>query len=390
MVCIEQSQVESIGAHFQSLADPRHPKNRRHLLVDVMVISVCGVIVGCEGPTAIERWARAKRDWLQRILALPNGIPSHDCIRRLLSALKPEAFQKCFEKWIASCLNDPSDGPPDEEAGVPLIAIDGKTLRRSHDRAAGLGPLHLVSAWAADHGVSLGQVATDEKSNEITAIPALLDQIDVQGTITTIDAMGCQKDITQKVIDGGGDYVLAVKQNQPKLYDAIDSFFESHWADHDWAGGPCHRSETHEQGHGRIEDRYYYLAKVPADVPVFAAWPGLRAIGMAIRVTEKAGETTEEVRYYIASAYLSGHQFAQAVRGHWRIENTLHWQLDVTFREDDSRVRERRLTNNLAWLRRFAISLLKRHPSSHSVKGKVQMAGWNNDFLLQVLTGKGV
>jgi len=390
MVRIEASQVESIVEHFQSLVDPRHTKNRRHLLVDVIVISVCGVIVGCEGPTAIERWARAKQDWLQRILELPNGIPSHDCIRRVLLALKPEAFQRCFEKWMASCLKVASDSQPAEDSAARQIALDGKTLRRSHDRASGLGPLHLVSAWAADQGVSLGQVATEEKSNEITAIPALLDHLNVQGTITTIDAMGCQKDIAQKVIDGGGDYVLAVKENQPKLYEAIESFFASQGANYDGADGRCHRSETHEQSHGRMEDRYYYLAKIPEDVSVFSAWPGLRAIGRAIRVTKKEGKTTEAVRYYIVSAYLRGRRFAQAVRGHWSIENTLHWQLDVTFREDDSRVRERRLTNNLAWLRRFAISLLKRHPSSHSIKGKVQMAGWNNDFLLQVLTGKGV
>jgi predicted transposase YbfD/YdcC len=389
-VRVEQSHVESIIEHFQSLADPRHTKNRRHLLVDVIVLSVCGIIVGCEGPTAIERWAEAKRDWLEQILKLPNGIPSHDCIRRILLALKPEAFQKCFEKWIVSCLMTASDSGPGKDTPARQIAIDGKTLRRSHDRASGLGPLHLVSAWAADQGVSLGQVATEEKSNEIKAIPELLDQINVQDTIITIDAMGCQKDIAQKILDGRGDYVLAVKQNQPKLYEAIESFFESHWDDNDWVGGPCRRHETHEQGHGRTEDRYYYLAKIPRDTFIFSQWPGLRAIGMAIRVTQRNGATTEDVRYYIVSDYLSGRRFADAVRGHWRIENTLHWQLDVTFREDDSRVRHRRLTNNLAWLRRFAISLLKRHPSRHSIKGKAQIAGWNNGFLLQVLTGKGV
>lgn len=390
MVRVEQSHVESIIEHFQSLADPRHTKNRRHLLVDVIVLSVCGIIVGCEGPTAIERWAEAKRDWLEQILRLPNGIPSHDCIRRILLALKPEAFQKCFERWIVSCLMTASDSGPGEDTPARQIAIDGKTLRRSHDRASGLGPLHLVSAWAADQGVSLGQVATEEKSNEIKAIPELLDQINVQDTIITIDAMGCQKDIAQKILDGRGDYVLAVKQNQPRLYEAIESFFESHWDDNDWVGGPCRRHETHEQGHGRMEDRYYYLAKIPRDKFIFSQWPGLRAIGMAIRVAQRDGATTEDVRYYIVSDYLSGRRFADAVRGHWRIENTLHWQLDVTFREDDSRVRHRRLTNNLAWLRRFAISLLKRHPSRHSIKGKAQIAGWNNGFLLQVLTGKGV
>jgi len=390
MVRIKQAHVKSIIDHFQSLPDPRHDKNRRHLLVEVIVISVCGVIVGCEGPTAIERWAKAKQDWLKTLLALPNGIPSHDCIRRILLTLKPEAFQTCFEKWIESCLVRTSDSTSDENASAGHIAIDGKTLRRSHDKAAGLGPLHLVSAWAADQGVSLGQVATDEKSNEITAIPELLDQINIQDAIVTIDAMGCQKNIAQKILDGDGDYVLAVKQNQPKLHQAIETFFESHWKDNDWVGGSCRRYETHEKGHGRIEDRYYYLAKRPDGESVFLQWPDLKAIGMAIRVCEKDGETTEEVRYYIVSHYLSGRRFATAVRGHWSIENTLHWQLDVTFREDDSRVRNRCLTNNLAWLRRFAISLLKRHPSNHSIKGKAQIAGWNNDFLLQVLIGKGV
>lgn len=390
MVRIKQASVESIIDHFRSLPDPRHTKNQRHLLIEVIVISVCGVIVGCEGPTAIERWAKAKQDWLKQVLELPNGIPSHDCIRRILLALKPEAFQRCFEKWIESCLISPFDSASNDSVSTGQIAIDGKTLRRSHDQASGLGPLHLVSAWAADQGVSLGQVATEQKSNEITAIPELLDQINLQDAIATIDAIGCQKKIAQKILDGGGDYVLAVKQNQPKLNEAVGSFFESHWKDNDWAGGSCRRHETHEKGHGRIEDRYYYLAQIPDDESVFFQWPGLKAIGMAIRVSEKDGKRTENVRYYIVSRYLSGRRFANAVRRHWSIENTLHWQLDVTFREDDSRVRNRRLTNNLAWLRRFAISLLKRHPSSHSIKGKAQIAGWNNDFLLQVLTGKGV
>lgn len=390
MARIKQAHVKSIIDHFESLPDPRFDKNRRHLLAEVIVISVCGIIVGCEGPTAIERWAKAKQDWLKQVLELPYGIPSHDCIRRILLALKPEAFQTCFEKWIESCLVGTSDSKLGGNASIGHIAIDGKTLRRSHDKASGLGPLHLVSAWTADQGVSLGQVATDEKSNEITAIPELLDQINIKDTIVTIDAMGCQTKITQKISDAGGDFVLAAKQNQPKLHDAIMAFFESHWKDGDWVGGACHRYETHEKGHGRIEDRYYYLAKIPDGVSVFSQWPGLKAIGMAIRVSEKDGVITEDVRYYIVSRYLSGRRFAAAVRGHWSIENTLHWQLDVTFREDDNRVRNRYLTNNLAWLRRFAISLLKRHPSTHSIKGKAQIAGWNNDFLFQVLTGKEV
>jgi predicted transposase YbfD/YdcC len=386
---VNLDDVESIIGHFDLLPDPRHTRNRRHLLVDIIVISVCGVIVGCEGPTAIERWAKAKREWLEEFLELPNGIPSHDCIRRVLLALHPEAFQKCFERWITGCLLARGEQASPAKSSSRHIAIDGKALRRSHDQKAGLGPLHLVSAWAAEEGVSLGQVATEEKSNEITAIPELLGQIDIKDTIVTIDAMGCQKKIAKQIVDEEGDYVLAVKQNQPTLYEAILSYFESHWDDEDQFDGPLREFETHEKGHGRVEDRFYFLAKVPKDELVFSQWPGVKAIGMAIRVCKKDGKTVEDRRYYIVSRYLSGKRFAEAVRGHWRIENTLHWQLDVVFREDDSRVRQRRLTNNLAWLRRFAISLLKRHPSNHSIKGKAQMAGWNNDFLAEVLTSKG-
>ena len=210
--------ISSIVKHFESLPDPRHQRNRRHLLVDMITIGVCGVIVGCSGPTAIERWAKAKEDWLKQLLALPNGIPSRDCIRRVLSALKPEAFQTCFQSWIANLVSEDQDTRP-------TIAIYGKTMHRSHDRAAGLGPLHMVSAWASEHGLALGQVATEEKSNEITAIPDLIDRIDVKGAIVTIDAMGCQKAIARKIVDAKGDYVLAVKDNQPKLHGAIKELF---------------------------------------------------------------------------------------------------------------------------------------------------------------------
>ena len=206
-------RLDSIVKHFESLPDPRHTPNRRHLLGDILVIAVCGVIVGCTGPTWIACSARAKGDWLGELLALPNGIPSRDCIRRVLSTLQPEAFQTCFQSWIASLMSE-------DENIRPRIAIDGKTMRRSHDRAGGLGPLHLVSAWAGEHGLALGQVATEEKSNEITAIPELIDRIDVKGAVVTIDAMGCQKEIAGKIVAAKGDYVLAVKDNQPRLHRA--------------------------------------------------------------------------------------------------------------------------------------------------------------------------
>ena len=376
-------RLSSIVKHFESLPDPRYERNRRHLLVDVMTLAVCGVIVGCSGPSAIERWAKAKKDWLKQLLALPNGIPSRDCIRRVLSALKPEAFQACFQSWIASLVSE-------DEGMRTMIAIDGKTMRRSHDRAAGLGPLHLVSAWASEHGLALGQVATEEKSNEITAIPELIDRIDVKGAIVTIDAMGCQKAIAKKIVDAKGDYVLAVKDNQPKLHEAIKGLFSDE-RQGELLKMPHRKHQTSEKGHGRSDERGYVLAKIPRDFPLRDQWPGIKAVGMAVSVTEKSdGTTSGDVRYFITSCYLRGKRFAQAVRGHWGIENSLHWVLDVTFDEDRSRTRKRRIADNLSWLRRFAISLLKRHPSNHSIKGKSQIAGWSNEFLMQVLMVQGV
>ncbi len=371
----------SIVKHFESLRDPRHTRNRLHSLIDVITISVCGVIVGCSGPSAIERWAKAKKEWLEKVLALRNGIPSRDCIRRVLCALQPEAFQTCFQSWMASLLSEDED---------KTVAIDGKTMRRSHDQSHGLGPLHMVSAWASENGLALGQVATEEKSNEITAIPALIDRIDVKGAIVTIDAMGCQKQIAKRIIDAEGDYVLAVKDNQPKLHEAIKALFSDERQD-DLLKMPHREHQTSEKGHGRSDERYYVLAKIPADFPLKDQWPGIKAVGMAVRVTEKSdGTTSGDARYFISSRFLSGKRFAQAVRGHWGIENSLHWVLDVTFDEDQTRTRNRHMADNLSWLRRFAISLLKRHPSKHSIKGKSQIAGWNNEFLMQVLTAQGV
>ena len=376
-------RVRSIVKYFESLPDPRHHRNRRHLLGDVITLSVCGVIVGCSGPTAIERWAKAKEEWLRQVLPLPNGIPSRDCIRRVLTILKPEAFQSCFESWIASLMSEHAG-----ERGI--IAIDGKTLRRSHDRNNGLGPLHLVSAWASEHGLSLGQVATEEKSNEITAIPELIDKIDVKGAIVTIDAMGCQKEIAQRIVDAKGDYVLAVKDNQPKLHAALKALFSDE-LERGFLKSPHRKYETSERRHGRHDERYYVLAKIPRDFPLKESWPSLKAVGMAIRITEnRDGTTCGDVRYFICSRYMSGQRFARAVRGHWGIENSLHWVLDVTFGEDQSRTRKRRIADNLSWLRRFAISLLKHHPSKHSIKGKSQIAGWSNEFLTEVLTAQRV
>jgi predicted transposase YbfD/YdcC len=371
--------VGSIGCYFESLSDPRHTRNRKHLLVDIAVISVCGILCGCDGPTAIHRWAALQVDWLSLHLTLPNGIPSRDCIRRLLLALKPEAFQRCFQNWITDAI------VMDDSNLQRIVAIDGKTNRRSHDHAKGLGALHIVSAWDSEEGIALGQVATDAKSNEITAIPLLLEQINLTDTIITIDAMGCQKNIVEQIVDGGGDAVIGVKDNQPTLKAAIENHFKEH-LNRDLEDLRYRFYETHDEGHGRKDERSYYLTKTPSDFGPKEDWPWVKAIGYTLRITQHAdGTETDEVRYYICTRYLSGKRFAEAVRKHWSIES-MHWVLDVNFREDESRTRERILGNNLSWLRRFAITLLKRHPAKDSLRGKMVSCMASTAFLTEVLS----
>src|SRR5882757_5441969 len=268
------ANVESIACYFESLSDPRHTRNRKHRLIDIVVIAVCGLVCGSDGPTAVHRWATNRREWLRGFLPLPNGIPSRDCIRRVLIALQPEAFQRCFRDWIAGALE------PDKVGPARLIAIDGKTCRRSHDTAHGLGPLHIVSAWASEHGIALGQVATEEKSNEITAIPLLLKQIELTKAVITIDAMGCQKDIARDIVAGGGDFAIAVKDNQPKLSEAIGTLVAKHLEGE--LEALKHRGyETKEHGHGRRDERFYFVAQVPSDFAAQREWPWIKAIGTA-------------------------------------------------------------------------------------------------------------
>ncbi len=375
--------VGAVGSYFESLSDPRHTRNRKHLLVDVVVVAVCAIVSGCDGPTAIHRWAAERESWLREHLALSNGIPSRDCIRRLLMALKPEAFQRCFDAWIADVVDDGSDdtkAPPER-----LVAIDGKTCRGSKDAANGLGPLHIVSAWASEEGIALGQVATAAKSNEITAIPQLLDQIQLPGTLVTIDAMGCQKEIVAKIVEGGGDCVIAVKENQPKLLEAVrQALFDELEREREELQYRVH--ETTSAGHGRIDERSYLLIKTPRDFAATAAeWPWIKAVGYAVRITTRPdGTESDEVRFYISTRDVGPKRFAEAVRGHWSIES-MHWVLDVVFREDDHRARQRILADNLSWLRRFAVGLLKRHPAKDSIRGKMLACAYNTDYLAQVL-----
>jgi predicted transposase YbfD/YdcC len=367
-----------IEEHFADLPDPRR-REGVYPLVNIVVIALCAVISGADDFVAIARWARIKQAWLAKFLDTSAGIPSHDRFNAILGAIKPAEFEKCLLSWVTA-LHEVTDGQ--------VVAIDGKTLRRSFDRAGSKSAIHMVSAWATANHISLGQVVVDAKSNEITAIPKLLEILDISGCLVTIDAMGCQKEIAQKIVDQKADYVLAVKDNQPKLCQAIGDFFSEHLED-DLKQVSHRRHETHEKGHGRTDDRYYYLAKLPEDFPLAQHWPGLKAIGMAVRVTEHDdGRASDDVRYYITSRYLSGKRFANAVRGHWGIENSLHWQLDVTFQEDQCRVRKGHADANFSLLRRTSLSLLKNNKTEKvGVKNKRLCAAWNDDYRLQVLSG---
>ena len=376
---ITSEDVVSVSEFFKGLDDPRSSINRKHLLCDLIVICICGVLAGADGPKAIGVWAKSNCDWLGQHLQLPAGIPSHDTVGRLLALLKPAAFQSCFENWIGSLRN--------REGEDEVIVIDGKALRRSHDRKKGLGPLFLVSAWSAEQGISLGQLATEEKSNEITAIPELIDNIDVAGAIVTIDAAGCQKHIAERIIDGHGDFVLALKGNQGNLHKAVQDWIITHM-ENDFSDVTARHYEEVVKGHGRVDHLVYYQLEAPDSLPGRKKWKGLRTIGIAIRMSQQGDKATSEVRYFISSLRLGVKRFANAVRRHWSIENTLHWCLDVTFREDESRLRDRHAADNVAWLKRFAISLLKQSNDKESIAMRRRMAGWNTDYLAQVLGWK--
>ena len=375
---IQFENASSILKHFKHLNDPRSHVNRRHIFGDLIVICIMAVIAGADGPCGIGTWAETNKEWLKKHLQLPNGVPSHDTLGRILSALKPIAFQACFQSWIQEV------APVGEEGDLNQIAIDGKVLRRSHDHKNELGPLWLVSAWAVDRGVSLGQLATEDKSNEITAIPELLDNIEIKNAVVTIDAAGCQRAIAEKIITGGGNYVLALKGNQGKLYDAVRDYITLHM-ENDFADIKARRYTETLKGHGRIDEITYYQMPVPKDLIGLHMWAGLKTIGVAIRQSERGAKSTTEVRFYIASIPVGVKHFARYVRGHWAIENTLHWCLDVTFREDENRVRDRTTADNMAWLKRFGLSMLKQHDDKHSIAMRRRIAGWSLDYLAKIL-----
>ncbi|MEQ8789895.1 MAG: ISAs1 family transposase, partial [Pirellulaceae bacterium] len=362
---------------FAELTDPRR-REPTYPLVNIVVIAICAVICGADDFVAIAEFGRTKRGLLEKFLDLSAGIPSHDRFNAIFAAIKPAEFEKCLLSWITD-LQEITDGQ--------IVAIDGKTLRRSFDAANSKAAIHMVSAWATANHVSLGQVVTDAKSNEITAIPKLLKLLEISGCLVTIDAMGCQVEIAKTIIEQKADYVLAAKGNQPTLCEGIENYFIDHLED-DFLRVKVSRHETHEKGHGREEDRYYYVCPVPEELPDRQRWPGLSAIGVAINNTFRGGKHTSEVRYYILSKKLSGRRFAQAVRGHWGIENNLHWQLDVTFNEDQSRIRKGHADANFSILRRTALSLLKNNKTKKvGIKNKRFLAALNEDYLVEVLLG---
>ena len=371
----ERTKLDEIVASFSTLEDPRSHINRRHPLPSILVIAVLAVLAGAAGPTAIARWAKLKGGLLTGILDLPNGIPGKDVFRRVLMLLRPKA-------WITRLRDEAT-----AETGVerPIIAVDGKSARRSHDAKDELGALHVVTAWAGEYGLALGQQVCEEKSNEITAIPELLQKIDVRGGIVTIDAMGTQKAIAEQVIRGKADYVLALKGNQESVHRAVIEHIDER-LEGDLEG--AEELTTTDRGHGREEQRTYLHLPAPDDLPGREQWKGLKSIGMVTSRRVEGDQESIEVRYYLCSLPVDVELLARAVRGHWSVENACHWTLDVTFREDDSRVRERVLSSNITWLYRFTLSILKQHPDRRqSLIMKRRACGWSDEFLMEVIGG---
>jgi predicted transposase YbfD/YdcC len=365
----------SLVGHFSVLEDPRDGTKRLHLLIDMIVIAIAGTLCGADGWVQIAQFGREKEAWLRGFLKLPEGIPSHDTFGRVFSLLQPEAFEQCFRAWVASI-----------RTVIPgeIIAIDGKTLRRSHDRAQGLAALHLVSAWASANSVVLGQVATEAKSNEITAIPALLELLTLKGCIVTIDAMGCQTKIAEQIIAQGGDYVLALKGNQETLAAEVEEAFIDADA-RDSADMETDFFETVERAHGRVETRRYRTLTDLSGVSRHPLWKGMNMIGIVESTREINGKCSTETRHFIGSIGADARTFAGAVRQHWGIENKLHWGLDVSFREDECRVRDTRARENLAVLRHIAMTRLKQDPAKLGIKTKRLKAGWSESYLEDLL-----
>jgi predicted transposase YbfD/YdcC len=375
---MEESHSAALLVHFRELSDPRIERHKEHKLLDVLVIAICAILCGANDWVAVETFGQAKREWFTRFLDLAHGIPSHDTFGRVFAMLSPEALQTCFLRWIQA-VAQVTEGQ--------VVAIDGKTLRRSYDRRSAKAAIHMVSAWATHNRVVLGQLKTEEKSNEITAIPELLKVLDVSGCIVTIDAMGCQKAIARQIVEQEAEYVLALKQNHGTLYEAVVQQFQDarHMASEEVT---LQAYETEEQRHGRVEIRRHWTLAAPLDLVQKDAWVQLRCLGMVESERHLNGQVTIEQRYYIASLPNDVNQFAHAVRAHWGIENCVHWVLDVAFREDESRVRLGHAPENLAVLRHIALNLLRQDSRTKlGIHNKRLKAGWDDAYLANLVFG---
>ncbi len=374
---MEERPAPSITSYLGGLEDPRTDHTRRHKLIDIITIAICGVICGADSWVDLEIFGKSKEGWLKGFLELPNGIPSHDTFGRVFSLLDAQQFRDCFLEWVKA-VSDLTRGQ--------VIAIDGKTLRRSHDKALGKTAIHMVSAWASENRLVLGQTKVAEKSNEITAIPELLALLDVSECIVTIDAMGCQKEIARLIIEDSGDYVLALKENQGQLYREVKELFE----DEDLVAKSGDFHGTVNKGHGRLERRWCWSIADQECVSYLnssGAWRGLQSVAKVTGERRIGEQVSIESRYYISSLPGDAKELLSAVREHWGIENSLHWVLDIAFREDESRVRKGHRPENLATMRHMALNLIRQETSSKGgVKARRLRAGWDETYLLKVLS----
>jgi predicted transposase YbfD/YdcC len=372
----QEARRASLIESFWDLPDPRVERCREHQLIDIVIISICAVIAGGEGFTDMEEFGRAKEEWLREFLELPNGIPSHDTFGRVWARIKPEEFERRFRQWVQGVV---------EVSQGEVVGIDGKTLRRSYDRAGGRAAIQLVSAWARSQRLTLGQVKVADESNEITAVPELLRVLELNGCIVTVDALNTQKEIATEIRRQQADYVLALKGNHPTLHEQVVDFLQTaqQGLTHNYQ---IAHHQTVDGEHGRIETRQYWQVEAPPHLHEFDQWPDLRSIGLVQATREIGDQISAQVRYYLSSLPVDSHRFAEAVRGHWSVENSCHWILDVVFGEDDCRVRTGHAPENLALLRRLALSLLSQEKTvNRSIRTKRLKAAWNVRYLRQIL-----
>ena len=361
--------MDGFAACFEGLEDPRTGNAERHELLEMLMIALCTVLCGGENAVDMAEFARAKEEFLRGFLKLKNGLPSHDTFSRVFRLIDPEQFRACFQRFIARF----------GETCGEVIAIDGKVLRRSFDTASATSALHMVSAWGCDQRLVLAQIATDAKSNEITAVPKLLAMLSLKGAIVTVDALNCQRDIARQIVDQGGDYALALKGNQGTLHADVSTFLD----DPQRQATPTH--VTVDGDHGRIETRTSTLSSDIGWLQEHHQWPGLAAVGKITRSRETATKTTTETAYYLLSTAFSPERFGEVVRCHWGVENRLHWVLDVVMNEDQARNRLDNGPKNLAVLRHIALNLIRKEKSKGSLRGKFKRAGWRDDFLAKII-----